>query len=307
MAKMYAIVGAYVKMESPRVSKNTSDQRVDVLCRVLDKLTRDYGVRVTSDNKIYGMSAQVLADFYSSMIDAGRKMTTLNYYVNMLNPFLRWCKKLGVFADATQQEVENITTILTNGRLPSIDMVPEDERPIKYITHEQAQQLLTNTSGRNVVRDRAIIALLLYSGLRATELCSLTIGSILDRPRGETYVKRKGGKWCTVLIGEAAYPYLEAYLATRKDADHSEPLFLTTHGKPCTRIQIYKALAHKQESVGAAKGPHALRHSFISEADRAGGAAIARDLANQHSLYVTNRYDHTTKEQRRAAIDRIAW
>jgi site-specific recombinase XerC len=49
-------------------------------------------------------------------------------------------------------------------------------------------------------RDRAIVALLSGSGLRASELCSLTINQWFGRQNGHIYVKRKGGamRWLAV-------------------------------------------------------------------------------------------------------------
>ena len=46
--------------------------------------------------------------------------------------------------------------------------------------------------GRNKLRDRAICALILESGMRVSELCALTIGDVLDGERGKIYCRRKG-------------------------------------------------------------------------------------------------------------------
>lgn len=301
----YAIVRKYVTTRSPGSQSSTTAQREDMLNRVMKSLERDFGVVVT-DDKILGLSGKVLIDYYNSLVP-DKKPSTLNSYVCTINPFLRWAISYGAFEGYDPATVALFPSALTTMKIPEPEMIPEDERKSKYIQHEQARELLESPVGRNLVRDKAIIALFLYTGLRASELCSLTLGSVLDRPRGELYVRRKGGKYAVVLVNPEAYQYLDAYLETRDQSDHSQPLFMTTHGNPCSRIQLYRVLAYKQKAVGAATGPHALRHSFISEADRAGGAAVARDLANQRSLKVTNRYDHTTAEQRRAAIDSIRW
>ena len=193
-------------------------------------------------------------------------------------------------------------------KLPNPDMIPEWERPkSKYYSDAEIEELMNVPGSRNKVRDRAIVALFLATGIRVSELCSLTIGSILDRPHGSIYVCRKGGAWKETEVAEFAYKPIAEYLATRNCSDHSAPLFLTRDGLPCNRLQIYRSLSHIQKRLDIATGPHALRHTFVSAAEKAGGGAVARDLANHKSLVITNRYDHSNREERLAAVNALPW
>lgn len=75
------------------------------------------------------------------------------------------------------------------------------------------------------------MALILYSGFRVSEVCALTIGQVMHVPHGTVRLRRKGGAWKEAKVSEELYPWLEAYLATRKDKDApNAPLFITTHG-----------------------------------------------------------------------------
>ena len=100
---------------------------------------------------------------------------------------------------------------------------------------------------------------------------------------------------------------MNAYLLTRKDLTDDSPLFVTTHGTPCTRTQIYQSLAFKQKELSLATGPHALRHTAISEVGNRFGAVIARDFANHKSFIVTNQYSHTTEKQMHDAVNQLPW
>lgn len=300
MAKMHPIVDFYTESESRNVMATTNTERVKKLNLWLRMMEEDFGVEVLEEGFV-GLTAPKLQRWYNKFAD-GRTMSTLNNYVCMINPFLRWCHRLRY----TQEDFSNV---LHTGRLPSYDELPEEERPMdKYLTHEQAEALLAVDAGCNRPRDRAIIALILYSGLRTEELCSLRVKDVVGKPHGEIEVKRKGGHYRKVLVGEKAYEYLDAYLATRKDRyTEDSPLFMTERGNPCNPNQVYRALRKKQSTLGLAVGGHALRHTFVSEIEKLGGAGIARDLANHHSLHVTNRYTHTTKQQREAAIQALNW
>jgi integrase/recombinase XerD len=115
----------------------------------------------------------------------------------------------------TQQEVEKL--------LKGVDFTREartDRREAFAMRRATAQ------------RDRAIILMLLDTGLRAGELCALNIGDI-DQKTGKVEVKHgagggaKGGKGRVVSLGKAARRSLWRYLAEREDATELDaPLFL---------------------------------------------------------------------------------
>ena len=300
---MSKMIDLYV--ESRDVSENHKVNLNRVLTNIFRNLEDNYDVKV-EDYRIENLDGTTLQIWFNAE-KKRLKPGSLNNEIVILNPFLRWActmTKNGV----PYLDDDKAPNVLHTVKLPDADELPEWERPKdKYLDHDSARQLL-NDSSRNCLRNNAIVALFLYSGLRVSELCSLTLGSVLDRKHNEIYVKRKGGKWCTAYLAEDAYPYLEAYLSTRKDVDdHSRPLFLTEDGNPCNRIQIYKMVSAKQKKLGVATGPHALRHTFVSEVEKCGGASVARDLANHKSLVITNRYDHTTPEQRKNAVNNLHW
>lgn len=300
----YPVTAQYVRIRRIQVSQATAQQSGDKVERILRDMAKNFGVTVhdfCGDKCIEGLTPDVLNRWYISFAE-GRKMTTINCYVCMLNGFLEWAQTSGYLESARP-----LNRILHTGKIPSIKSLPKNQRPKdKYATHEQVQQLL-NYEGRNNLRDRAIIMLILSSGLRIEELCSLTIGDIRNSPIGELEVKRKGGEYETVYVGPAAYEYIDAYLETRGELEDSAPLFMTTHGNPISPNQVYKALSKKQKKLDLATGPHALRHTFISETEKIGGVGVARDLANHKSIRVTNRYDHTNEEQRRGTVERLNW
>ena len=307
MSRTFAMIDFYVEsaIAAHRFQPASAAETKSKLERVFASLEESYGVSI-SDQKITGLDTAKLQRWFISA-SAQWKPATINAYVCAINPFLRWAYEMAV---GEERYIDyDLSRLLKTVRIPDVDELPDEERPLdKYYSHEQAKELLYGDHGRNQVRDRAIMGLILYSGLRVSEVCSITVGQFRNSAHGTLRLRRKGGAWATAYIGEEAYPLIEAYLATRKDIDNpSAPLFMTTHGKPCSREQIYKALAHKQKEIGLATGPHALRHTAVSEVMNTRGAAVARDYANHKNLHVTNRYSHTTDEQRRAAANGLHW
>ena len=295
----HEMIELYITSRKLKVAASSNALTEKLLTRIFDQMAEQYDVEL-KEEEIAGLTSTKLQKWFNAASE-GRKPATINSYVCALNPFLQWANEMGYTS-------RDFSRILHTVRLPDVESLPEEERPKdKYLSHEKAEALINTTYGRNRIRDRAVIALILYSGLRIAEVCSLTVGQVTDRTK-PIVVKRKGGYYKPVVIGESFWPYLDAYLATRKDAaDPKAPLFMTSHGKPCSPNELYKALSHKQKAMGLATGPHALRHTFVSEVENTCGAGVARDCANHKSLAITNRYDHTTNDQRQAAVNSLRW
>lgn len=302
------MISFYVASREGSVSESTSAHYGEVLERAFNEL-ETYGVRML-DEKIEGLNAKTLQLWCNDM-KKKLKPSTVNSYVIAMNGFLRWAANMDseVDGEIVPYIKRDYSGVLHTLPLPDIDELPPEERPRdKYYTEEQVHELLYGNHGKNQVRDRAIMGLIFFSGLRVSELCSLKVGQFTQMKDGKITVKRKGGKWCDVQIAKQASDLVNAYLGTRQDQPGpSSPLFITTHGQPCTRTQIYKALSTKQDELGLATGPHALRHTAISEVGNRFGAAVARDFANHKSMAITNRYSHTTSAQIANAVNNLPW
>ena len=303
---MYPMIDFYC--ESIEASERTIEHNIDVLSQIFRQL-KDFGVTLNEES-IDGLSGASLQRWLNEYKKT-HKLSTVNNVIVTLNPFLRWAHT--IYPDG----VGDFGHVLKTVRLPDYDKLPEDERPKdKYYSDEQIAEMLKIPDKRHdsplKKRDRAIIALFLASGLRVSELCQLKIGSLTDHGHGYVYIRRKGGAWKTTEVAEFAYPYIDTYLKTRKDRnDPNAHLFVTTHGTPCNRHQVYESMRHRQDQVvGAEKmqrGNHAFRHTFVSSVEKIGGSAVARDLANHKSLAITNRYDHSSADQRRSAVDSLRY
>lgn len=303
---MFPMIDFYCESIAGNVGESTIRHHEDVLERIFKQM-REFGVDLLEES-IPGMSGAALQRWMNKF-KLDHKPTSVNGYVVTLNPFLRWAHS--IYPDT----IADFSGVLHCMKLPDPDKLPVEERPKdKYYTDEEIARLLAvpKRDSDQKKRDRAIIALFLGSGLRVSELCSLNIGDIDNHERGSVYVRRKGGAWKDVDVAEFAYKYIETYLKTRKDRkDADAPLFLTSHGQRCTGPQLYKAMRTKQDKAGVsdgkARGNHTFRHTFISSVEKIGGGAVARDLANHKSLVITNRYDHSTAQQRRDAVNALNW
>lgn len=303
---MFPMIDFYCESIAGNSLESTVAHHMDTLERIFRQMP-DFGVTMQEES-IDGLSGAALQR-WMNRFKQDHKPSTVNGYVVTLNPFLRWAHS--IYPDA----IADFSGVLHCMKLPDPDKMPVEERPKdKYYTDEEIARLLQipKRDSDQKKRDRAIIALFLGSGLRVSELCSLNIGDIDNHDRGSVYVRRKGGAWKDVDVADFVYRYLEMYLRTRKDRnDAKAPLFLTSHGQRCSNAQVYKAMRTKQDKAGVsedrARGCHTFRHTFVSSVEKIGGGAVARDLANHKSLVITNRYDHSTAQQRRDAVNALRW
>jgi integrase/recombinase XerD len=147
------------------------------------------------------------------------------------------------------------------------------------IGDHQARALLAAPDGTTLrgLRDRAMLATLLYHGLRRAELCALRIMDLQDR-RGVRHlqVQGKGGKIRYLPMHPAAAGTIAAYLDEAGHGDDKAgPLFRpvsnNTRGAPrsITPDGVYKVLANYAGRVGIVVdgfGPHALRATAATNA-----------------------------------------
>jgi len=148
------------------------------------------------------------------------------------------------------------------------------------------------------LRDRAIVLVLLDTGLRASELCALDLGD-LDQRTGKVVVKAgdeggaKGGKGRLVYLGKAARRAVWRYVVTREDGnDPLAPLFTVRFGRRMNK----NALLQLIQGLGAAAQvkdcyPHRFRHTFAITYLRSGGDIFTlQKLLGHSSLDMVKHY-----------------
>lgn len=120
---------------------------------------------------------------------------------------------------------------------------------------------LRRVLGLASVRDRAIVLLLLDTGLRVSEAAGIRLGDL--RPDGSGKVMGKGAKERIVPIGSTARGAIVRYIAQRGPGSTDAPLFLGRRGALDWRgmQQVFKRLKTRAGVTGRCS-PHSLRHTF---------------------------------------------
>ena len=160
-------------------------------------------------------------------------------------------------------------------------------------------------------RDRLLLALFAYAGLRRSELLGLDWDDV-DMQRRLLRVRvAKGGRQRVVPIHPALGPLFAEYLSTRC-GDPEPALFVGVHGRRLSQGILSATFRRYANAAGVTTRkrvtPHTLRHVFASELLHAGAnLRQIQDLLGHKHLDSTQRYTHVTAHELRGAIKRLRW
>jgi integrase/recombinase XerD len=271
------------------------------------------------------------------LIEKGAAANTLEAYGRDLNRYISYLEELGLTSiqSATPQTVidflvrakgEGLSANSTNRALAALRgfykyLLQEknlDESPLTHIELAKIWMRLPDTVSRDemnrilslpgegtpsALRDSAMLELLYATGLRVSELISLTMNSI-NWQVGFLVVMGKGGKERVVPVGKTAYD------ATRRYVDEARPrlikrkttdvLFLNRFGNALTRQGLWKIIVQYAKQAGLQKSvhPHTFRHSFASHLLEGGADLRAVQVMLGHSdISTTQIYTHVTKDR----------
>lgn len=189
---------------------------------------------------------------------------------------------------------------------PTIKAVPK-KLPVTLSTAE-IERLLSAPGTDTILglRDRALLALLYGTGIRASECASLRQGDV-DFEAMTVTVTGKGGNQRTIPLNDQVTAVLEVYCRARGPALPQAPFFRSRLGRAMSRGAIYERVRSWGARARLRKivSPHRLRHTFATHLVRAGvGLVTIRDLLGHRQISSTQIYLHVTAHDMREAADR---
>jgi integrase/recombinase XerD len=174
-----------------------------------------------------------------------------------------------------------------------------------FLTSREVEALLATTVGDEVgeVRDRAMLELLYATGLRVSELVSLTLRTV-NLDAGYLMTVGKGGKERFVPLGDTAVgAVLRYYAEARQRLDRgrgSEYLFLSRLGEGMSRQAFWNIIKKRAKQAGINRNisPHSLRHSFATHLlDNGADLRSVQIMLGHADLSSTQIYTHVTRER----------
>jgi site-specific recombinase XerD len=196
------------------------------------------------------------------------------------------------------------------GRLPRVLSVEDAARLVEAPTRRAPvprRGVTQQLAAALALRDAALLELLYATGMRISEITSLTPGRI-DLARRRLRVIGKGSKERELLFGGPAQRALGVYLREARPllAGSSEPaaIFLNASGGGLSARGARMAVGRWVRDTGMASrtSPHTLRHSFATHLLE-GGADLrsVQELLGHANLATTQIYTHLSDAALRSA------
>jgi site-specific recombinase XerD len=220
------------------------------------------------------------------------KKTLLNYHTGL--------SALWTWACAEDLAPRHILHQVDPPRPERRAVLPYTEKDIKAmldaLAHSRPYRNHNTTTSHalpNAARNRAIILLLLDTGMRAEELVSLTLLDC-DLKNQRLKIFGKGDKERLLPISSRTAQTIWKYLATRKDDRPSAPLFATENETPLDRHDLRKRLVEIGRRAGVSGvNVHRFRHTFAINYLRNGGDIYTLQMILGHAtLEMCKRYLH---------------
>jgi site-specific recombinase XerD len=151
------------------------------------------------------------------------------------------------------------------------------------------------------LRDYVILVLMLDTGMRASEVCFITL-ALLNLEKGYIKILGKGEKERLVPIGDITRKTLYRYIEESRPKllrENSDTLFLTKDGNPITYNALKKMFDGLRKTSGITRlHAHLCRHTFaINYLLNGGDVFTLKEILGHTTLEMVNEYLHFTTAQ----------
>jgi len=236
---------------------------------------------------IKDITEESIRDFRVKLSRKNIKKSTQSYYAIAIRTFLKYLVK---------RHVQSVSP-------DAIELPKLQRRDIDILEYDELERLLKapDLSTLRGLRDKAVLEMLFSTGLRLSEICSLS--RYLDLERGEFSIRGKGGKLRIVFLSDSARRALKEYIDKRTDTDEAMFVGIAKNGKALSRMSsrsVERLVDFYARSAGIPKKihPHLLRHSFATDL-LVNGADLrsVQELLGHANVSTTQIYTHLTNKQ----------
>jgi integrase/recombinase XerC len=175
---------------------------------------------------------------------------------------------------------------------------------------EEEQRRLLRMVERARARDRAIVVLLLYTGLRLAELVALDVDDVKVSARKGVVIVRsgKGDAYREVPLNALVRQVLDEWLAERgaRAGEGERAVFVGRSGQRLSKRSVDDVVRGLGKDAGVSLSAHILRHTFLTRLVRQGSdLVLVAELAGHRRLETTRRYSLPSDIDRLLAVENL--
>jgi len=286
-----------------------------------------------------------IEEFRQHLVADGKSPKTVASYTGDVQAFLAWLESKGTVFDGRLTRFQVTTylkhlsgaSLLANtvnkkvnslrcfnlflneaGATPDVVVHPGkdrvkvalgSERQVEVFSDEEVERILFHVQDRKRCssRDALVVTLLIYTGVRVSELVSVRLQDV-DLSALTLRVVGKGGKHREVPLRAEVVEAAREYLGTdRRESRHrdSQFLLLTQRAGRMDKNTVNRLLKKHGKILGITMKPHKFRHTFCTRLVRRGvPLSTVAMLAGHASVQTTARfYVNTSREDKQRAVE----
>ena len=230
------------------------------------------------------VDADTLQLFVSAAVKKGLKETTVRMYYNYLNNFYRYCCQMDILKD---NPVETVAFPLVPKKLPSVLSLAEVKIFLGYVAARGGVSEIIR------VRDKLMVELFLFCGIRRQELCRLKREDILIQERSLKIIQGKHKKGRLVPLNDTiTQSFLDYFRVRPRFGLHF--IFVTEDGQRSLCGSRVGTIIRKLGIMSGVKTritPHQLRYTFASLLfDQGVSIKTIQELLGHSDIDTTSKY-----------------
>ncbi len=218
--------------------------------------------------------------------------STISRYLSALKSFFSYMELAGII---NSNPVEKVRHPRLRRKIPD------------FLSPEEVVELLNVFDNEKNLREKTILSLLYYCGLRVSELCNLRVEDVSLSPPYIKVLMGKGNKDRLVPLNEKVVQLVEEYL------EKESPRFYLFPGKRNSSLKMYESTVFRILKKAAKKAgirknvhPHVLRHSFATHLVMNNvSVKVVQELLGHSNLSTTSIYLHVADKEKYDAVKKL--
>lgn len=233
--------------------------------------------------------------------------------ISLMHDYLEYIKELNQSSNTLRRKIYSLKSfykflfntikVIDNDPTKLLGVPKENVKNIEYITKSEMIQILYEVHSKNPHRDKLILSLFLYYGIRVTELRNIMLKDI---DMDNDYIEIRGKKSRILPLNEHCKYLIKLYMEERKKIFLTHPegdnryLFISIRGNQMSRRTINYAVESHLKKININKNitPNHLRHTAAMNLVKEGlNVNELQGMLGNKSKSFTRRYKKTYKEK----------
>ncbi|MCM3561798.1 tyrosine-type recombinase/integrase [Brevibacillus borstelensis] len=254
---------------------------------------RQMGVESETDLKRF-----YVVSYKNHLVENKYAVATINKKINSLQAYNLYLIEKGILT-------EQVVTLQRD----RIKVATGSEGEVDVFTEQEVNQLLFFVQDRSKVslRNHLIVWLLLYTGVRVSELCGIQLADI-DYLTNTLRVTGKGGKYREIPLRPDLAELIREYVRTERQENKykdSPYLLLSQRAPKLHKDAVNTMLEGLEKQLGFKMYPHKFRHTFCSRLLKKGVplTTVSKLAGHAHIQTTAHYYINTSKQEKELAVN----